>query len=110
MDITHKQVRAAYEFLRQCPPFKDWGLPPAEAVRFGTFRDRKFQGDYAPKLGVIRVSRNRIATADRLLVVVAHEMTHMVQELVGDSGRHNALFAALGSQICEQLGFDPKEF
>lgn len=110
MDITHKQVRAAYEFLRQCPPFCDWGLPPTEAVRFGTFRSRRFQGDYDHLRGRVRVSHNRVATADRLMVCVAHEMAHMAQELMGDSGAHNTMFAAMTSEICEQLGFDPKEF
>lgn len=116
MDITHVQVRAAYEFLRQCPPFKDWGLPPAEAVRFDVLRTPHWQADYDPwnfrsqRGGRIRVSRNRVATADRLLVTVAHEMAHMVQDLWNTRDAHNALFAALGAEICEQLGFDPKEF
>lgn len=110
MDITHRQVRAAYEFLRQCPPFNQWGLPPAEALRFGTFKSRDSQADYTPKQGRIRVSRNRVATADRLLVTVAHEMVHLTQELMGSRDTHNAMFYALAADVCEQLGFDPKEF
>jgi len=108
VDITHQQVRAAYAFLRECPPFDGWGLPPAEALRFVTLKTRQWQGDYLD--GRIRLSVNKIATADRLLVVTAHEMVHLMQDLLGEPDTHNARFRALAQEVCASLGFDPKEF
>lgn len=108
MNITSKHVRAMYETLRQLPPFDQWGLPPAEAINFRIMPVTEYQGYYDD--GCIKVSKNRVATLDRLAVVTAHEMVHLTQDLHDFPVNHGAEFKHLAQQVCASFGFDPKEF
>ena len=111
MKITVRHVAAAYEFLSKLPPFSGWVLPPRSEVSFGVLRTRRWQGDFdtgaKPR---IRVSAARVSYADRLLVVTAHEMTHLHAHLLGKPNTHGPAFRALARKVCAELGFDPKEF
>lgn len=108
MEITAAQIRAAYEALRACPPFDQWGLPPAEAVRFRAIPDIGTLG-YCDE-GCISISKSRISHFDRLAVVVAHEMVHLVQDIHDQPVGHGRGFQTLAREVCAELGFDPKEF
>lgn len=115
MRITARHVAAAYEFLRKMPPFSAWGLPPRDEVSFGVLKTIRWQGDFfEPGRGRhkprIRVSASRVSYADRLLVVVAHEMVHLQVSRLGKPDTHNGTFRALANSACEQMGFDPREF
>lgn len=115
MNITARHVAAAYEFLRKLPPFSHWGLPACAELSFGVLRTIRWQGDFYQSKGRgkrprIRVSAARVTYADRLLVVTAHEMVHLQVNRLGKPDTHNGTFRLLATQVCAQLGFDPREF
>lgn len=112
MKITAARVAAAYEFLRQCPPFVNWDLPPTSEVQFGVLSTDRWQADHEALWGRhrIRVSTQKVAHAERLLVVVAHEMVHARQYMLKTPTHHNRQFKRLAREVCNEMGFDPKEF
>lgn len=113
MKLTARHVRAAYELLSRLPPFSKWGMPPVELVSFGALKTRRWQGDFEVKRNRkprIRVSSKRVSYADRLLVVVAHEMCHLQTNVLRKPVTHGPAFRKLAREVCAELGFDPNEF
>ena len=111
MKVTARQVRAAYEFLSKLPPFSGWGMPDSAQMGFAVLRTKRWQGDYeCRRRPRIRVSSGRVCYADRLLVVVAHEMVHLRTNMLRKRVTHSPLFQKLARQVCAELGFDPHEF
>jgi hypothetical protein len=110
--LTPDMLAAGYDFLRATEPFKRWKLPEADEVGFCTLRDRSIFGDVGIEDGIpiIRVSEARNGHAVTLLATLAHEMIHLRQFQLADSGNHNALFRRLAVQVCRAHGFDPKAF
>lgn len=106
-------LAAAYDFLRTTEPFKNWKLPEAEEVGFGVVRDPSIFADIEIGAGgvpVIRVSEARNGHAVTLLATLSHEMIHLRQFQLGDSGNHNFLFQKLARRVCAAHGFDIKAF
>ena len=44
--LTPKQLRAMYALLRFLPPYRRWGLPPADEVDFRVTQSRGVYGTY----------------------------------------------------------------
>jgi hypothetical protein len=103
---------AGYDFLRATAPFKNWKLPEADEVGFHVVRDPTIFADFGMEGGVpiIRVSEARNGHAVTLLATLGHEMIHLRQFQLGDSGNHNPLFKKLAGQVCAAHGFDIKAF
>ena len=107
---TPEMLAAAYELLRATPPLRGWRLPPADEVEFRVTRTRH-QGAFNPP-ATISISAKRVATLDRLIVVMAHEMVHLHEHVTGCPGdaEHGHVFRRMAAQVCRYHLFDPKEF
>ena len=110
--LTPELLAAGYDFLRETQPFRGWRLPPADDVGFhvirapGFFADCGFEND----VPVIRVSERKNGYTATVLATLAHEMIHVRQFRLGDSGNHNALFHRLARSVCRAHGFDIRSF
>lgn len=108
-------VAAAYDFLREMPPYKGWRMPPGDSVIFVIARDANCYGYYQPdgehhRIGVVDLA---VGHTTSLVKVVAHEMIHMHQYLKRLDTRgavHNANFRKLADRVCRTHGWDPKMF
>lgn len=105
-------LAAGYEFLRTTPPFRRWKMPHADEVAFHIIGSKDRAGDFAVEAGVptIRVSDACIGHTGSLLALLAHEMIHLRQHLVGDRTAHGPKFQAMARRCCAIHGFDPKTF
>ncbi len=117
LPLTPEILEAAYEFLRNTPPFKGWKLPVGDEVEFTVTLLRDREGDHTTYRGtsdhVIRVSSNKIGHTASLVVVMAHEMIHAKQAVAKTftaNAEHNAEFRRLAKSVCKLHGFDPKTF
>jgi hypothetical protein len=112
LPLTPDLLRASYNFLRATPPFKSWGLPPGEGVKFRVTRSRKTQGDHLLLNGAhtIRVSCVKVGYTASLLALMAHEMVHVVCDREGVRSEHGASFKKRAATVCRYHGFDPAEF
>ena len=114
IDLHPDHLEAAYEFLTRFEPFRSWNLPPAEEVIFTVYGSKVKCGDYATDNGKhhIRISDFYIARLASLLVVMAHEMTHLYQyqRKTNSKHYHNAEFKELAKEICDIHGWDEKLF
>ena len=109
MRVTPKLARAAYDFLRHCPPFSRWRLPSQIAIRID--RSRKEYGSYNDPNGVhtIVVSAVLVKTFHGLLALMAHEMVHLAQRIARtDDNRtqHNREWIRRARRVCRSLGWD----
>lgn len=114
LPLTPEMLRGAYEYLRACPPFRRWKLPPAEEVAFYVGGSRTNSGEYGYEKGAhwIRVSDRHAGHTATLLFILAHEMVHLKQGLrrPGTKLTHDAEFRRLSARVCKLHGFDPKMF
>ena len=112
LPLTPHMLAAAYDFLRECPPFKAWKLPDSDAVQFHVTRHRDRYADHKTVRAehVIRVSAPNVTTTDELMQVMAHEMLHARQAQKHDRGIHNAPFKRAAAQVCRIHGWSLKEF
>lgn len=111
LSLTPDLLAAGYDFLRASRPFRSWNLPQSDDVGFAVLRSRHF-ADCSIEKGVplIRVSEARNGHSLTLLSTRAHEMCHLRQFQLGDSGNHNALFRRLARSVCRAHGFDLRSF
>jgi len=104
-------LASGYDFLRTTQPFHRWKLPEAEEVGFHVFRAlHSADCEMVKGTPIIRVSEKRNGHTATLLATIAHEMIHIRQFMLGDTGNHNALFLKLADRVCQIHGFDPKTF
>lgn len=112
--LTPDMLAAAYDLLRETPPFKRWRLPPSDEVGFHVVRDPRIHADFGAENGmpIIRVSENGAGYAVSLLAALAHEAIHLHQwrRKLDKGGEHNADFKKRARQVCRAHGFDPKTF
>lgn len=110
--LTPDMLAGAYEFLRTTEPFRAWKLPHADELGFAVVRDPNMYADFGMERGVpvIRVSEVKNGHVVTLLATMAHEMCHLRQERLGDSGHHNANFKRMAARVCRAHGFDLKTF
>ena len=112
LPLTPDLLRASYDFLRETPPFKRWGLPPGESVTFKVTRSVKTQGDHLLHDGkhTIRASSRKVGHTASLVALMAHEMVHVVCDREGVRSEHGAPFRKRAAAVCRYHGFDPAEF
>lgn len=115
---TLPRMRAMYSMLRKFPPFAGWKLPAVEQVRFYLSHELKQFGEYnTSEQGVHRIGLNPhlCVTLGQIERVMAHEMVHLKQEMLGRrpatrDDQHNRAFFSLAHFACRKLGFDPGAF
>lgn len=117
LPLTPQIVAAAYEYLRACPPFKAWKLPPADEVEFCVTRHRDREGDHTTYCRtlehIIRVSAYHIKTTQDLMDCVAHELIHARQtrtKTATPKRQHNAEFNRINRRVCRYHGWPVEEF
>ena len=118
MKLKPELIAAAYEFLRNTPPFNRWALPPTAEVTFSTLKDPHgalfgyYQYDpEGQRMHHIRISEGKVGTIRTLVFVMAHEMIHVAQvmERTTTKGEHNRDFHRRKRQIARLHGYDSKE-
>lgn len=113
--VTPARIRAAYAFLRECPPFRGWTLPEPHVMRFELLRSRD-HAEYQPgeRRHIIRINDLTHTTVEQLIASTAHEMCHLRQELLGrlpaTKDPHNGEFRRMARQVCHHLGFNVQDF
>lgn len=116
LPLTPHILVAAYEFLRETPPYKSWSLPESDSIQFHVTRHKDREGDYSFSNGsthIIRLSSKWIGHTDNLLRVMAHEMIHLYQRTSKretPNTNHNAQFIRLANRVCQLHGWDPRLF
>jgi hypothetical protein len=114
LPLTPHMLAAAYDFLRECPPFKRWRLPESDAIEFKVASARGHYGWQVTRPGgnLIAISANAVGHTDSLLFVLAHEMLHLRQSLkkTCTHSEHNAEFRRVAHRICHIHGWDEKGF
>lgn len=115
LPLTPDVLRAAYNYLNETQPFVRWNLPDGDDVVFKVVRDRNRCGWYLFDNGrhIIGVSTISIGRSSSLIELMAHEMVHLHERLVGTGARgtlHGASFYRYAAQVCRVHGFDPKLF
>lgn len=110
--LTPELLASAYEFLSETDPFIKWGMPSTDDVTFKVVRTTRWHGDceQSGDKFVLRASQGTNGHTMTLLGTLAHEMIHIRQFLLKDSGSHNALFDRLAGQVCKHHGFDIRAF
>ncbi|HEU4550024.1 MAG TPA: SprT-like domain-containing protein [Rhizomicrobium sp.] len=117
--LTPQMLELAYEYLRESPPFRHWGLPDADHVvfrvlgtkdRFGHFRGRHRRAG-ADGFSEIAISASLVGSTGLLMATMAHEMIHLYQDETGTArGHHNPEFQRLARRVCAIHGFDVRSF
>lgn len=118
--LTPHMLAAAYDCLREFPPFKRWKLPPGEEVEFQVVRVQGCFGAYIEKTHsngekehLIQGSPYAIGHMNTLMRTLAHEMVHVYQaqaRLCTSNTMHNASFHWHARRICDRFGWDYREF
>lgn len=107
MKITPEVIRAAYTLVTTSEPFTLWACPPPDAMKFAVYRHRSHFGDYRD--GTIWISEVTVQHLSTLLIFVAHEALHAVQQFDGTESpktAHNADFRRRARMVCDAFGFD----
>lgn len=113
MRLTTDMLRASYELLCECRPYRHWNLPPADEVRFKVTRSLEIDGYYLyPKqeIGISSLSHQHLYS---VLVTMAHEMVHLyMRETAMDRkvADHGVAFRKLAARVSAELGFDAGQF
>lgn len=117
MRLTPTRLAAAYEYLRACPPFAAWKLPPAEEVEFAVTNHRDREGDHTIYCNtnehIIRVSEYHVHNTVELMDCMAHEMIHARQTCTSTEARgarHNDEFNRLNRLVCRYHGWPVEVF
>lgn len=112
LKFTQESLRAAYNFLRLCPPFSRWKMPLGEEIEFKIIRSTKVYGLhlYSGDKHTISISSHTIGHSDNLLRVMAHEMVHAHLVRVDPRVIHGAKFKQCAKLVCKYHGFDAKGF
>ncbi len=110
LHVTPHIIRAAYDMLLVTPPFQKWKLPPGESIVFRATPGRDWAGQFLHSPLEIGVAVNQCGQLTTLLPLLAHEIVHLRQHLLGSPVTHGALFRKLASQICRNHGWDLKAF
>jgi predicted SprT family Zn-dependent metalloprotease len=116
MNVTSRDVQAAYDFLCRLAPFNKWGLPDARKVKFSISRvPDEIGACHISNEFSISLNDDMHLTLVQLLETVAHEMIHVKQQMLGKlpddpSKHHNATYRRMRKQVCLQFGFDVQRF
>lgn len=112
--ITTDTLETMYELLRTTKPFRAWKLPPGDEVDFHVTNAERYQGLYSFENGrhCIRLSYRYFKTLRPVAEIMAHEMCHLRERLLGVRAdiMHGAVFHKLADQVCRIHGFDRGQF
>ena len=116
LPLTPQILEAAYEYLRACPPFDTWKLPPGEEIEFNVIGLSDREGHYTrycrTEDHIIAVSQKRIGHTNSLMCVIAHELIHLKQAIdkTETKNMHNADFRKWAGVVCHLHGWDERQF
>jgi predicted SprT family Zn-dependent metalloprotease len=115
MHLTPEMLEATYDLLKTTPPFRSWKLPDADDITFEVSRAHDVSGQYLLRDGknVIQISSHCVGRLATLLMVMAHEMIHLREEVFYRSRadiKHGARFKRLAKQVCTIHGFEEAIF
>jgi len=120
MILTVDAMRAAYAYLAETEPFKDWNLHDAEDVEFKVTRIARVYGETHTTVRddgkfefTIDLSGVKHTHTASIMVTMAHEMVHVHQRhncINLTNKAHGADFHALAAEVCTAHGFDPGQF
>lgn len=99
--------------MRSSPPFKK--LPHGDAVEFHVTKYSGLEGLYSRwtnGAAAISISCKNVKRPGDVLMVTAHEMLHLLQDLNGTDSRceHNADFKKMALRICSLYGWSTEDF
>lgn len=117
MHLTPTILQHAYEYLKECPPFKRWGLPEGESISWHVTKETKREGWCKTSFGkdgealhTIAASCVYIKTTDALMQIIAHEMVHIRCHMLGVKAHHGYEFKRLAKMVCREHGFREELF
>lgn len=113
LHLTTDLMRSTYSYLQGTRPFSSWGLPLPADIVFGFCRLPETAGLYTYLAGGrhrIKISPLKVGNTLILIETMAHEMTHVRQQMTLGRSNHGAEFRRLAAQVCRHHGFDPKGF
>jgi len=120
MVLTPDILRAAYAYLAETQPFREWNLPDAEDVGFEVVNNHDIHGAcWAPTMN--ETGQFRIAISDTkhnhtlsLMQTMAHEMVHVHEYQTclrkPSYRKHGKVFQGFACEVCAEHGFDPGQF
>lgn len=110
LPLTPHMLAAAYDYLRETPPFRRWKLPESDAVEFHVTRHRDRYGDAEVCKALdkcMRVSSANVTDTDTLMQTIGHELIHM--HLDGRAA-HGPRFLLWAKRACDYHGWDMRKF
>ena len=112
MKLTPRMLQGMYYALKFCAPFNEYRLPDPHKVTFTVTRSSMTCGEYDTDPHQIKVSKVANADLNAVLQTMAHEMVHFALERKGakDHAHHDSEFNALAAQVCDEWGWNFKEF
>lgn len=113
--LTPEMLARCYDFVCSTQPFDKWNMPDSDDIRFFVVKTPTLRGFYRRDANghSISISKNVIGHSPSLVAVMAHEMIHLHQAILGwetPGAQHNAAFNRLAASVCKYHGFDPKLF
>lgn len=114
LHLTPEMLEATYELLKVTRPFCTWRLPDADDIAFHVVRAPMTSGEYIfDGKHTIRISSRCVERLSTLIMVMAHEMVHLREEIFYKSRadiKHGARFKRLAHQVCRYHGFEEAIF
>ena len=104
--VTKTSVVLCYDFLRSLHPFKSWNLPKEIDVSV-TDKTDEF-GSYTEP-NEIAISRLLVWDYQMLIRVVAHEMIHARQHVLGQDPDHGKSFWVHAREVCTAFGWHQED-
>jgi hypothetical protein len=108
--LTPEVLKLTYEYLKNLAPFNRWQLPAK--VTFGVTSQTDRAAEYLDSPPTIRISRVMVLDFDGLVMAMAHEMVHAVEDCAGCCSKkeHPASFHRRAKTVCREFGWRQEDF
>src|SRR5688572_14205512 len=106
MHLTPEICRAAYSYLRACPPFRRWALPVADEVEFVINASNTVRGKCLDDIARIELSGKLIQSSHVLIETLGHELIHLYLNKKKVKAAHGKDFQRCAAQVCREHGFN----
>lgn len=119
MHLTPAILKANYNYLKETPPFRRWGLPEGDEISWFVTNTKKHEGECSIRrykdnrrkpIHRISISAALIKASDSLTQVMAHEMCHLRNDMVGVKSHHGYEFKRLAKMVCRDHGWREELF
>ncbi len=112
MKLTKRHLAGMYNMLASLPPFDRYKMAKDVRIDFKVTQAEMTMGLYEPDPHTICISKTQNKTYLDALQTLAHEMVHLALEVKGSSSHHNhcSEFNALAAEVCNNWGWNFKEF